>query len=113
MNASVDPRKYAYRVAWSAEDCAFVATVAELPSLSVVADDVEEAVHELRQLVDDVVKDMVSEGEEVPEPLSTREYSGKFQVRISRDLHRKLALEAAEQHVSMNRLVNDRLASTA
>ena len=30
---------YAYRVDWSAEDAAFVATVVEFPSLSWVADD--------------------------------------------------------------------------
>lgn len=104
-------QKYSYRVSWWEEDEAFVGTVAELPSLSVVEDDFDDAFHGIRRLAADIVQDMVSQGEVVPEPLSTRTYSGKFQVRVSRELHRRLAIEAAERHVSMNRLVNDRLAS--
>jgi predicted HicB family RNase H-like nuclease len=53
---------------------------------------------------------MVANGEPVPEPLSERTYSGKFVVRVPSELHRRLAVEAAEQHVSLNRLVSERLA---
>ncbi|MGH3398271.1 MAG: toxin-antitoxin system HicB family antitoxin [Streptosporangiaceae bacterium] len=33
-----------------------------------------------------------------------------FVVRVPAEVHRRLAREAAEQHVSLNRLVSDRLA---
>jgi len=36
-------------------------------------------------------------------------YSGRFQVRIPPEVHRRLATEAAEQGVSLNRLVSSRL----
>jgi predicted HicB family RNase H-like nuclease len=45
----------------------------------------------------------------VPEPIAVKRYSGKFMVRIPPDLHRRLAIEAAESGVSLNRLASDRL----
>jgi len=53
----------------------------------------------------------VKNGEAVPESIADRVYSGRFQARIPRDLHRKLAIEAAEAGVSLNRLVSYKLAS--
>ncbi|MFR1638054.1 MAG: toxin-antitoxin system HicB family antitoxin [Eggerthellaceae bacterium] len=49
-------------------------------------------------------------GEAAPAPIASRAYSGKFQVRIPPELHRRLAMEAAEERVSLNRLVAARLA---
>lgn len=105
-----EPSHYTYRVAWSTEDNEHVATVIELPSLSWLAATPLEALSGLAALVHDVVADMVANGEPVPEPLSERTYSGKFMVRVPSELHRRLAVEAAEQHVSLNRLVSERLA---
>lgn len=107
---SVDTARYTYRVAWSTPDGEHVATVAELPSLSWLAPSPVEALSGLADLVREVVSDLEASGERVPEPLSMRSYSGKFVVRVPPDLHRRLATEAAEQKVSLNRLVSDRLA---
>ena len=46
----------------------------------------------------------------MPEPMAARPYSGKFMVRVPPETHRALAVRAAEQGVSMNRLVAARLA---
>ena len=100
---------YTYRVSWSAEDDSYVGTVAELPSLSWLESDQREALNGIIQLVRDVVDDLESEGEPVPVPLAERVFSGKFMVRIPPEVHRELALEAAEQQVSLNRLVASRL----
>lgn len=102
--------QYAYRVVWSNEDGEFVATVAEMPSLSWLAPTQIEALEGLRTLVGDVIADMRASEEPIPEPLSLKKYSGKFVVRIPPELHRRLAIEAAEEHVSLNRLVTTRLA---
>lgn len=107
-----DLTHYAYRVRWSAEDGEFVATVAEFPSLSWLDEDQTEALRGLVALVTDVVEDMRASNEPVPEPIAERAFSGKFNVRVPESLHRKLVLEAAEQRVSLNRLVSDRLAHT-
>lgn len=102
--------KYTYRVAWSKEDREYVATVAELPSLSWLAATPEEALSGMQGLVEEVLVDMKRSHEAIPEPLSTRTFSGKFQIRIPPELHRRLATEAAEEHVSLNRLIASRLA---
>lgn len=61
-----NPDAYTYRVRWSAEDAAFVGTVAELPSLSWCAEDPASALTGIRSLVDDVVADMAETGEGLP-----------------------------------------------
>ncbi len=52
---------------------------------------------------------MQTAGEPVPEPLSESHYSGEFRVRIPPAVHRSLALEDAEQKISLNRLVSAKL----
>ncbi|HOA26475.1 MAG TPA: toxin-antitoxin system HicB family antitoxin [Arachnia sp.] len=100
---------YAYRVRWSGEDEAYVATVAEMPSLSWAAETQVDALVGLRGLVDGVLDDMRATGETAPLAIADREFSGKFMVRIPPEMHRQLAIDAAEQHVSLNRLVSSRL----
>ena len=107
-----DATHYTYRVAWSAEDGEHVATVAEFPSLSWLAPTPVEALAGLADVVRDVLADLAASGEPIPGPLSERTYSGRFVVRVPPEVHRRLVREAAEQHVSLNRLVSDRLART-
>ena len=102
---------YTYRVTWSAEDDEHVGLCAELPSLSWLANTPEEALAGIRVMVAEVVNEMAAAGEAVPEPLAERNYSGEFRVRIPPALHRKLAMDAQEQQVSLNRLVSAKLAA--
>ena len=51
-----------------------------------------------RGLSADVVADMLESGETPPDALSERQYSGKFVVRVPPEVHRKLAIDAAEQN---------------
>jgi len=53
---------------------------------------------------------MEANGEKIPEPIATKKYSGKFQLRIAPELHRRLATEAAEANMSLNRYIGDKLA---
>jgi predicted HicB family RNase H-like nuclease len=48
--------------------------------------------------------------EKPPIPISEKKYSDKFQIRITPERHRMLAIEAAEQSISLNRLIGDKLA---
>lgn len=105
-----DIEHYSYQVLWSSEDGEFVATVAEFPSLSWLHADQTKALRGLVDLVADVVADLEASGEPVPEPIAERRFSGKFNVRVPESLHRELALSAAREGVSLNRLVSDRLA---
>ena len=104
-------KHYTYRVTWSTEDGEHVALCAEFPSLSWLAKTPEAALKGIQKVVADVVADLQASGEAVPEPLADRRYSGEFRVRIPPQLHRALALSAAEQGVSLNRLASAKLAA--
>ena len=101
--------KYTYRVTWSEEDTEYVGLCAEFPSLSWLSRSPDGALKGIRKLVANVVTDMGRNGEPVPEPIATRHYSGKFMVRVPPDVHRLLALQAAEAGVSLNRLASAKL----
>ena len=102
---------YTYRVTWSGEDREYVGLCAEFPSLSWLAATPEEAFSGIRLLVGDCVGDMKANNETPPEPMADRTYSGKFMVRVPPETHRALAIRAAEEGVSLNRLVSARLAN--
>jgi len=100
---------YTYRITWSAEDEEFVGLIAEFPSLSWLAASQIDALTGIRELVGTVVAEMEHAGEPAPEPFADRRYSGQFKLRIPPELHRALAIRAAEENVSLNRLVSSRL----
>lgn len=106
----VDPTHYTYRVIWSQEDNEFVGLCAEFPSLSHLDETQGAALEGITNLVANIVADMSASGETPPAPIADREYSGRFQVRITPELHRRLAIRAAEANVSLNRIVTDQLA---
>ena len=55
------------------------------------------------------VCDLQAENERVLAPLATRSYSGRFVVRVPEEVHRRLAIQAAESGVSLNRLASAKL----
>ena len=72
-------------------------------------DDEEISLRGVRAAVADVVEDMNRQREPIPEPLASRSFSVKFMVRVPPNVHRELALEAAEAGVSLNRLASAKL----
>ena len=101
--------RYTYRVTWSEDDNEYAGLCAEFPSLSWLAKTPEAALKGIRKVVSDIVEDMQSTGEIVPSPIAGKYYSGKFMVRIPPEVHRKLAIQAAEAGVSLNRLASSKL----
>ncbi|MBI4766934.1 MAG: toxin-antitoxin system HicB family antitoxin [Deltaproteobacteria bacterium] len=101
--------RYTYRVTWSEEDQEYVGLCAEFPSLSWLARTPEAALKGIRQVVADTIRDLKKNKEPVPEPIATRGYSGKFMVRVPPEVHRNLAIKAAEAGVSLNRLASSKL----
>ena len=101
--------RYTYRVTWSEDDKEYVGLCVEFPSLSWLSKTPEAALKGIRKLVDETVSDMKSNDESVPEPIASRQYSGKFMVRVPPDVHRNLAIRAAESGISLNRVVSSKL----
>ena len=100
---------YTYRVTWSPEDSEYVGLCVEFPSLSWLAKTPEVALAGIRKVVAQSIADMRANSEEPPAPLAEKQYSGEFRVRIPPQVHRALALEAAEQGISLNRLASAKL----
>ena len=107
MGKKVD--RYTYRITWSEEDEEYVGLCAELPSLSWLEKSPEKALSGIRKVVRETVADLKKSKEAIPDPISTRSYSGKFMVRVPPEVHRMLAIKAAESGVSINRLVSSKL----
>ena len=102
--------RYTYRITWSEDDGEFVGLCLEFPSLSWLARTPEAALKGIRRVVNRAVQDMERNGEPPPTPISAKSYSGKFIVRIPPEVHRALAIKAAEDGISLNRLVSAKLA---
>lgn len=100
---------YTYRITWSPEDEEHVGLCVEFPSLSWLASSPEKALKGIRQIVADAIEDMAKRKEPLPTAIADRHYSGEFRVRIPPQVHRELAIQAAEQGVSLNRLVSAKL----
>ena len=101
--------RYTYRVTWSEEDQEHVGLCAEFSSLSWLEETPEKALSGIRNLVKECLVDLKSQNEPVPIPLSIKDFSGKFMVRIPPETHRMLAIQASESGVSLNRLVSSKL----
>lgn len=100
---------YTYRITWSEDDQEYVGLCAEFPSLSWLSKSPESALKGIRKVVGEVIEDMKSNNEAVPAPLASKHYSGKFMIRVPPEVHRDLAIQAAEAGVSLNRLASSKL----
>jgi predicted HicB family RNase H-like nuclease len=94
---------YTYRAEWSSEHGEYVGRCLELPWLSQWAPMMQTAIASVERAVDE---HLAERGEDVPPPLTER----KFIVRTSPALHARLTVEAAEQNVSLNQWVVQKLA---
>ena len=101
--------KYSYRVMWSEDDQEYVGLCSEFPSLSWLETTQEKTLKGIRKLVGECILDLKNNDEDVPEPIATRSYSGKFMVRVPPEIHRQLAVQAAESGVSLNRIASVKL----
>ena len=101
--------RYTYRVTWSEEDQEHVGLCIEFPSLNWLEATPEKALKGISTLVHECIADMTSNGEEIPQPISLKKFSGKFMVRVPPETHRHLSIQAAESGVSLNRLISSKL----
>jgi predicted HicB family RNase H-like nuclease len=104
---------YYYNVAWSDEDEAFIGRVAEFPSLAAHGSTPQKALEEILLAVAGALEDLHESGEAMSTPFSKRSYSGRTNVRMPEHLHRRLAIEAEQQGVSLNRWINTKLEAPA
>ena len=80
----------------------YYASVQELDGCQSTGDSFEEAYRNIYEAMEGWIETKLENGFEVPKPVDGMNYSGKFVLRIPKSLHKKLALQAAQEGVSLN-----------
>jgi len=83
----------------------------ELPNVSAFAETPDQALNELKEAWEAMKESYKKHGEEIPVAPSQKSYSGRFNIRIDKRIHRALAVEAAVAGISLNALVAQKLLS--
>ena len=101
-------RFYSYLVEYSSEDDAYLARCIEL-GIMAHGDTHEEAVKEIKEATRVHLLMLEEDGDEIPSPLSARDFSGKLNLRMTPEKHKEITLKAKLQGVSLNQYINSRL----
>jgi antitoxin HicB len=91
-------------------DGSFFGEIEELNGCMTEGDTKEEVLEMLEDAKKAWLEVAIKRGLAIPEP-ELDEYSGKFNIRLPKFLHRKLAYRAKQEKVSLNTLVTAALAS--
>jgi predicted HicB family RNase H-like nuclease len=102
--------KYTYRVEWSEEDSAHVASCLEFPSLAAHGGTAGKALAEIEKVVAATIKWLAETKELIPEPLGLKRYKGNLTLRVPEEVHKKLAIQSAENGVSINQYILAKIA---
>jgi predicted RNase H-like HicB family nuclease len=76
--------------------------ILELDGCQSTGETFEEAYNSLLEAMEGWLEVKIEYGDPIPKPLKDDNYSGKFVIRIPKSLHRKLAIEAEQEGVSLN-----------
>lgn len=95
------------------EDNDWMVSFLEMPEVSAFGASPEDALQELALAWNGVKESYAKHGEKIPVAPSKKQYSGQFNVRIDKRLHRDLVVEAITAGVSLNALIAQKLAMAA
>lgn len=99
------------KIVESGEDGMFLASILEMPNVFADGETGAEALADLDDIFPVVVAEMLKRGADIPEPIDARTYSGRLQVRLLPSLHRRAAMRAQAEGVSLNRVLADAVAA--
>lgn len=94
--------RYLKLVEWSEKDQCYVGASPGLMLGGVHGDDETEVYRELCEAIEEWIEICREEGDPLPPATAGREYSGKFNLRVGEDLHKKLAIAAMRENQSLN-----------
>ncbi|MBC8518800.1 MAG: toxin-antitoxin system HicB family antitoxin [Gammaproteobacteria bacterium] len=103
--------RYLKIVEWSEEDQCYVGSVPGWIGQACHGDNEEKVYHQLCQIVDEWIDIYKKDGNPLPEPTAGKTYSGKFVLRMEPELHKQLAIHAAQAGVSLNKYCSQQLES--
>ncbi len=107
MNNTMEYKGYVGSVEFSEADCVFFGKVIGVRALiSYEGTNAQELVNDFHGAVDDYLELCAAENKE-PE----RAYKGSFNIRISPELHKQLAIKAIEAQTSLNSFIEKTLSA--
>jgi predicted HicB family RNase H-like nuclease len=106
-------RRYLKVVEWSDEDQVYIGSALPLIGQCCHGGTEESVLRQLNAIVNEWVGHYLREGRSLPPAPAGREYSGRFLLRITPELHRRAALQAEARGESLNQFVSDRLAGVS
>ncbi|MDI6880064.1 MAG: type II toxin-antitoxin system HicB family antitoxin [Desulfitobacteriaceae bacterium] len=97
---------YKYSI-YPAQEGGYVIEIPDLPGCISQGETVEEAVSMIEDAKRGWLEVALEQGAEIPEPTAmvSADYSGKFNVRVPKSLHKSLVENAKTENVSLNQLV--------
>lgn len=101
--------QYLKIVEWSEEDKCYVGTCPGLMLGGVHGKNEAKVYQELCKVVDEWIRNYQKDGDPLPAATSGRAFSGKFVIRVGKDLHRTLYLESLRIGESLNSYCVDML----
>ena len=110
--AALADRRYTFTVV-RGDDQIWTSGVLEMPGVISEGDGPGEAVEMAEDALLGTIISLIELGQEIPEPFRTRDYSGRLQLRLNPELHRRAAMLATEQGVSLNRWLSQAVARGA
>jgi len=94
--------QYLKIVEWSDEDQCYVGTCPTLMLGGIHGANEAEVYKELCQAVEEWINIYEQDGDPLPEATAGKEYSGKFVIRVGKELHKSLAIGAMRHGESLN-----------
>jgi predicted HicB family RNase H-like nuclease len=94
--------QYLKIVEWSKEDGCYIGTCPGLMLGGIHGDDEIRVYQELCQAVEEWIAILEQDGAPLPQATSGRNFSGKFVLRVGKELHKMLAIGALRQGKSLN-----------
>jgi predicted HicB family RNase H-like nuclease len=94
--------RYLKIVEWSEEDQCYVGTCPGLMMGGIHGDNEAKVYKELCQAVEEWIELYNEDGDALPPETAGKNYSGKFIVRMDKELHKSLAIEALRRGESLN-----------
>lgn len=94
--------QYIKIVEWSEEDQCYVGSCPGLMLGGVHGKDETKVYKELCQAVEEWIEIYEKDKEPLPAATAGKDYSGKFVVRVGKDLHKSLSIDALRQGESLN-----------
>lgn len=104
---------YLITIVWSEEDQCYIAEAPELEGCVTHGSSIDEAARQAQDAIESWIRVAKKLNHPIPEPVATRRVSGKFNVRLPRNLHKELVIKAAQEKVSLNYLITSYLSHAA